>query len=76
MSLSLKQNHTENRLLAAKAEAGGGKREWEAGVGGSKLVYILWMNNKVLLYSRGNYTQCHNYIQYSILCVCTHTQSF
>ena len=57
MNLSLKQNHTENRLLAAKAEEFGGKREWEAGVSRSKSVYILWINNKVLLYSTENYLQ-------------------
>ena len=49
----------------------GGKREWEAGVSRSKSVYILWINNKVLLYSTGNYTLCHMITIFNILsCVC------
>ena len=32
--------------------------EWEAGVSRCKLLYIEWINNKVLLYSTGNYIQC------------------
>ena len=31
--------------------------EWEAGVSRCKLLYIEWINNKVLLYSTGNYIQ-------------------
>ena len=29
--------------------------DWEFGVGRCKLLYIGWINNKVLLYSTGNY---------------------
>ena len=36
---------------------GGGGKEWEFGVSRCKLVYIGWINNKVLLYSTGNYIQ-------------------
>ena len=35
----------------------GGVMEWEVGVSRCKLLYIEWMNNKVLLYSTGNYAQ-------------------
>ena len=31
--------------------------EWEFGVSRCKPVYIEWINNKVLLYSTGNYIQ-------------------
>ena len=31
--------------------------EWEAGVSRCKLVYIGWINNKILLYSKGNCIQ-------------------
>ena len=31
--------------------------EWEFGVSRCKLLYIEWINNKVLLYSTGNYVQ-------------------
>ena len=34
--------------------------EWEFGVSTCKLLYIEWINNKVLLHSKGNY------IQYSV----------
>ena len=36
---------------------GGGGKDWEAGISRCKLVYIGWINNKVLLYSTGNYIQ-------------------
>ena len=35
----------------------GGGLEWEAGVSRCKLLYREWINNKVLLYSTGNYIQ-------------------
>ena len=47
----------ENRLGVAKGEAGGGGKDWEFGVSRCKLVYIGWINNKVLLYSTGNCIQ-------------------
>ena len=31
--------------------------DWEFGVNGCKLLYIGWINNKVLLYKIGNYNQ-------------------
>ena len=44
--------------------------EWEFGVSRSKLLYINWINNKILLYSTGNYIQSsginHNGKEYKI----------
>ena len=34
-----------------------GEKDWEFGISRFKLVYIEWINNKVLLYNRGNYIQ-------------------
>ena len=34
-----------------------GRLDWEFGASRCKLLYIEWVNNKVLLYSTGNYTQ-------------------
>ena len=31
--------------------------EWEVGLARCKMLYIEWINNKVLLYSTGNYTK-------------------
>ena len=31
--------------------------DWEFGVGRCKLLHLEWINNKVLLYSIGNYIQ-------------------
>ena len=47
--------------MVAKGEGVGGGREWEVGVSRCKLLYIGWINNKVLLYST------ENYIQYPII---------
>ena len=53
-----------------------GGMDWEFGVSRCKLVYIGWVNNKVLLYSTGNYIQYpvinHNGKEYEkeyILCI-------
>ena len=35
----------------------GGEMDWEFGISRCKLLYIEWINNKVLLYSTGNYIQ-------------------
>ena len=42
--------------MVAKGVGGGGK-DWEFGISKCKLLYIGWINNKVLLYSTENYTQ-------------------
>ena len=47
----------ENRLVVAKGEGLGGGVGWEFGVGRCKLLHLEWINNKVLLYSTGNYIQ-------------------
>jgi len=56
MNLSAKQKHTdvESRLVVAKREGG---EVLEFGLSRYKLLYIGWVNNKVLLYSIGNYIQ-------------------
>ena len=41
--------------MAAKAGRGG--KEWEFGISRCKLIYIEWINDKVLLYSTRNYIQ-------------------
>ena len=50
-------SQTENRLVVAKAERSGRGMDWEFGTCRCKLLYIEWINNKVLLYSTGNYIQ-------------------
>ena len=46
----------ENRLEIAKGDGHAGI-EWEVGIGRCKLLDTEWINNKVLLYSRGNSIQ-------------------
>ena len=60
MNLSTKQKQTQRHreqtwLPRGKRDAGG--MAWEFGISRCKLVYIEWINNKVLLYSTGNYIQ-------------------
>ena len=43
--------------MAAEGEGFGRGMEWEVGVSRCKLLYIEWINNKVLLYSTENYIQ-------------------
>ena len=43
--------------MVAKGEGVGGGMEWEVGVSKCKLLYIEWINNRVLLYSTDNYIQ-------------------
>ena len=47
----------ENRLLVAKGEGKRSGMDWEFGVSRCKLLHLEWINNKVLLYSTGNYIQ-------------------
>ena len=53
-SMNQKQNH---RRCGCQGGGGGGGIKWEVGVSRRKLIYIGWINNKVLLYSTGNYIQ-------------------
>ena len=46
----------ENRLVVAKGGSGG-EKDWEFWINRCKLLYIGWINNKVLLYSTENYIQ-------------------
>ena len=46
----------ENRLAVAKGEDWK-RNEWGYGVSTCKLLYVQWINNKVLLYSTENYIQ-------------------
>ena len=47
----------ENRLEVAKGKGGRRGLDWESGIRRCKLVYVEWINNKVLLYSTENYIQ-------------------
>ena len=47
----------ENRLVVAKGEGFGGGMEWEVGASRCKLLYMEWINNKVLLCSTENCIQ-------------------
>ena len=48
--------------------------DWEFGVSRCRLLYIGWINNKVLLYSTGNYIQYpvinHNGKEYEKVYIC------
>ena len=50
-----KQTHIENRPCGCQGRGGG--KDWEFAISRYKLLYIEWINNKVLLYSTGNYIQ-------------------
>ena len=60
MNISIKQNqthrHREQTCGCQEGRVGGGE-DWEFGISRCKLLYIDWINNKVLLYSTGNYSQ-------------------
>ena len=56
MNLRNRLTDIENRLLPRGKGFGGGV-DWEIGVSRCKLLYIGWTNNKILLYSTGNYIQ-------------------
>ena len=49
-----KQTHREQTWLP-RMQGGGGGKDWEFGISRRKLLYIGWINTKVLLYSTGNY---------------------
>ena len=66
-----------NRLVVAKEERGGGGMDWEFGISRCQLLYIDWINNKILLCSTGNCIQYavinHNGKEYIYICI---TESF
>ena len=43
--------------MVAKGEVGRGRKDWEFGISRCKLLYIRWINNKILLYRTRNYIQ-------------------
>ena len=56
-TLKQKPTHvTESRLVTNRKGIGGGI-EWDVRGSKSRLLYIAWINNKILLYSTGNYIQ-------------------
>ena len=64
INLSMKQTQTHRHREQTCVCQGGGRgrkgkggMDWEFGISRCKLVYIRWINNKVLLYSTGNYIQ-------------------
>ena len=58
MNLSTKQKETHRRReQTCSCRGGGGGMDWEFGVSRCKLLHLEWINNKVLLYSTGNYIQ-------------------
>ena len=54
-----KQTHRHREQTCGCQEGGGvgGGRDWEFGISRCTLLYIEWINNKVLLYSTGNCSQ-------------------
>ena len=51
------ESHRESRFVVAKRKESRGGMDWEFGVSRCKLLPIGYINNKVLLYSTGNYIQ-------------------
>ena len=47
----------KSKLVVAKVGGSGSGKDWEFGVSKCKLLHLEWVNNKVLLYSTGNYSQ-------------------
>ena len=82
MNLSTKQKqthrHREQTCGCPGGGAGGGK-DWEFGISRCKLLYTGWLNNKVLLYSTGNYIQYpvinHNGKEYEKECIYMYNES-
>ena len=58
ISRKQKQIHRQSKQICGCQRAGGDEgKDWECGISRCKLLYIEWINNKVLLYSPGNYIQ-------------------
>ena len=71
MNLSTKQKRT-HRHREQTCGCQGRRKDWEFGVSRCKLAYTGWINNKILLYSTGNYIQSpginHNGKEYEKEC--------
>ena len=50
----------ENKPLVAKRRRGGRGKDWECGINRCKLLFIKWINNKVLSHSRELYSISYN----------------
>ena len=57
LSTKQKQTHRHREQTCGCQGVGRGGKDWEFGVSRCKLLYVGWLNNKVLLYSRENYIQ-------------------
>ena len=58
VNLSTKERQTHRRReQTCGCQAGVGGKDWEFGISRCTLLYIGWINNKVLLHSTGNYSQ-------------------
>ena len=60
MNLSTKQKQTHRhreQTCGCQGEGSGVAKDWEFGISRCKLLYIGWIDNKVLLCSTGNYIQ-------------------
>ena len=60
MNLFMKQKQTHSHIektCGYQGRGGWGRDEWEVEVSRCKRLYTEWINNKVLLYSKGNYIQ-------------------
>ena len=60
MNLSMKHKKTHGhreQTCGCQGGGGGGGMEWEVGVSRCKLLHLEWIDNKVRLYSTGNYIQ-------------------
>ena len=75
---SMKQTHRHRADLWLPKQGGSGVDGWEVGISRGKLLYLGWINNKILLYSTGNYIQYpvinHNekYYEKEYVCVCVY----
>ena len=57
ISTKQKQTHRYKEQTCGCRSGVGRRKDWEFGISRGKLLYTGWINNKVLLYSTGNYIQ-------------------
>ena len=76
MNLSMKQKETHRhreQTYGCQGQGCGGGMDWEFEISRCKLLYREWINNKVLLYSTGNYIPYpvinHNGKEYEKECI-------
>ena len=55
INISTKQTHKYRKQTVVPKGGGGVGKDWEFEISRCKLLYIGWINNKVLLNSTGNY---------------------